>query len=167
MAKRVTLLRHAKSSHDDFSIKDHDRPLNDRGERDAPIMGRRLAEKDGRPTLILTSTATRARQTARLVAKAIGYPREFMQSERKLYLADPETILDVIGEQDDAFNDIVVCGHNPGITELACMLGGTNIDNVPTCGMVIIAAETDSWEGLRSAARTLVDFDYPKKPPAA
>jgi phosphohistidine phosphatase len=130
-------------------------------------MGRRLVDKGGRPTLIVTSTATRARQTARLVARAIGYPQEFVQSERKLYLADPGTILDVIGEQDDAFNDLVVCGHNPGITELACILGDTHIDNVPTCGIVIVDAETDRWEGLRGAPRTLVEFDYPKKSQAA
>ena len=163
MTKRVTLLRHAKSSHDDFSLRDHDRPLSKRGERDAPEMGRRLADSGSRPSLIVTSTAVRARQTARAVARAIGYPQEFLQSERRLYLADPDTILDVIAEQDDTFNDIVVCGHNPGMTELACQLSGTYIDNVPTCGIVIVDADTDSWAALRGARRALVDFDYPKK----
>ncbi len=164
MTRRVTLLRHAKSSHHDLSLTDHDRPLSPRGERDAPVMGRRLMDKGGRPSLILTSTAVRARQTARLVAKAIGYPIEFVQSEPALYLADPDTILDVIAQQDDTFHDIVVCGHNPGITELACDLGRTNIDNVPTCGMVVVDASIDAWDQLRSVRCDLVDFDYPKKP---
>ncbi len=75
-------------------------------------------------------------------------------------------ILDVIAQQDDAFQDIVVCGHNPGITELACDLGRTNIDNVPTCGLVVVDADIDSWEQLGRARCELVDFDYPKKPSA-
>lgn len=167
MTKRVTLLRHAKSSHHDLSLNDHDRPLNSRGERDAPVMGRRLTQKGGRPTLILTSTAVRARQTARLFAQAIGYPVEFIQSERELYLADPDTILDVIAGQDSAFNDLVVCGHNPAMTELACDLSGTRIDNVPTCGIVMLDAAIDSWDQLGRSPCELVDFDYPRNPSAA
>jgi phosphohistidine phosphatase len=164
MTKRVTLLRHAKSSYDNISLSDHDRPLSHRGERDAPRMGRRLLDHGGRPSLIVTSTARRARQTARLIAEAIGYPREFLQSERELYLASPDTILNVIAGQDNTFNDMVVCGHNPGITELACDLSGTYIDNVPTAGVVILDADIDTWDELGGARCDLVDFDYPKKP---
>ena len=167
MTRRVTLLRHAKSSHDDYSLTDHDRPLNARGERDAPIMGQRLMLKGGRPSLILTSTAVRARRTAKLIAREIGYPLEFIQSERELYLADPGTILDVIAGQDTSFHDIVVCGHNPGMTELACMLSRTHIDNVPTCGMVVLDTDIDSWDRLGQARCDLVDFDFPKKSSAA
>lgn len=167
MTKRVTLLRHAKSSHHNLSLNDHDRPLNPRGERDAPVMGRRLTHKGGRPTLILTSTAVRARQTARLFAQAIGYPIEFIQSERELYLADPDIILDVIAGQDDAFDDLVVCGHNPGMTQLASDLSGTYIDNVPTCGLVVVVAEIDRWDQLGPSRCELIDFDYPKNTSAA
>ncbi|MFQ5609115.1 MAG: histidine phosphatase family protein [Gammaproteobacteria bacterium] len=167
MIRRVTLLRHAKSSHHDMSLRDHDRPLSPRGERDAPLMGRRLVAKGNRPSLILTSTAARARHTARLFAQAIGYPIEFVQSERELYLADPATILDVIAAQDNTFNDIVVCGHNPGITELAGDLGRASIDNVPTCGIVILDAEVDRWDELPGARCDLVAFDYPKNPASA
>lgn len=163
MVKRVTLLRHAKSSHHDLSLRDHDRPLSPRGERDAPIMGRRLLDKGSRPSLIITSTAVRTRQTTRLFAQAIGYPIEFIQSERELYLASPDTILDVIAGQDNAFNDIVVCGHNPGITELAGDLSRTLIDNVPTCGIVILDAEITGWDELGRARCDMVDFDYPRK----
>lgn len=163
MAKRLTLLRHAKSSHHDPALRDHDRPLNRRGESDAPAMGRRLVRSGGRPSLILTSTAVRARQTARLFAQAIGYPVEFIQSEAELYLADPDTMLDVIAGQDDNFNDIVVCAHNPGITELACGLTRTLIDNVPTCGMVVLDAAIDTWDQLSQVRCELVDFNFPKK----
>ncbi len=162
--KRLTLLRHAKSSWGQSDIADHDRPLNRRGERDAPLMGRRLIARGARPSLIMTSPATRARQTARLLAREIGYPIEFIQTETSLYLADPQTILEVIAGQDDTFGDIVVCAHNPGITDLANHLSGQRIENMPTCAMVTIEAETDAWQEIGGAPRTFIDFDYPKRP---
>ncbi len=162
MKKRLTLLRHAKSSWSDAGLDDRDRPLNKRGERDAPMMGRRLLQKNTRPSLILTSPAKRARQTVRLIAREIGYPMEFLQTEPELYLAEPATLLDVIAQQDNSFNDIVLCGHNPGITELTNQLSGKAIDNVPTCGMVFLEAEINGWDELGGARCTLAAFDYPK-----
>lgn len=162
MKKRLTLLRHAKSSWNNASLDDRDRPLNERGERDAPMMGQRLLQKDSRPSLILTSPAKRARQTVRLIAREIGYPIEFLQTEAELYLASPEILLNVIAEQENTFNDIVLCGHNPGITELTNQLTGMAIDNVPTCGMVYIEAEIKAWDELEGTRCTLAAFDYPK-----
>ncbi len=161
--KRITLLRHAKSSWAQPGLADHDRPLNQRGQRDVPIMGRRLVTRGVRPSLIITSPAKRARQTAKLLAREIGYPIEFLQTEKSLYLADPATILEALGQQDDAFSDIVVCAHNPGITDLTNQLSGQSIDNVPTCGMVTVEAATDSWSKIADSPRTLIAFDYPKK----
>jgi phosphohistidine phosphatase len=163
MKKRLTLLRHAKSSWNNPSLDDRDRPLNKRGERDAPMMGQRLLKKSTRPSLILTSPAKRARQTARLIAREIGYPIEFLQTEPDLYLAAPGDMLDVIAQQDNAFNDIVLCGHNPGITELTNRLSGRAIDNVPTCGMVFLEADITGWDELGQARCTLQEFDYPKR----
>jgi phosphohistidine phosphatase len=164
MKKRLTLLRHAKSSWNNPGLDDRDRPLNKRGERDAPMMGQRLLKKETRPSLILTSPAKRARQTARLIAREIGYPREFLQTEHELYLADPGTMLAIIAQQDNAFNDIVLCAHNPGITDLANRLSGASIDNVPTCGMVFLEAEISSWDEINTSRCTLAEFDYPKRP---
>lgn len=162
--KRLTLLRHAKSSWSQSGLSDHDRPLNHRGQHDAPVMGRRLITHGVRPSLILTSSAKRARETAKLVAREIGYPIEFLQTEKSLYLADPETILEVIEQQDDTFSDIVICIHNPGITDLANRLSSQSIDNVPTCGMIVIEVDTDSWSEISSSRRKFINFDYPKKP---
>ncbi len=162
MKKRLTLLRHAKSSWNNASLDDRDRPLNERGQRDAPMMGQRLLQKDSRPSLILTSPAKRARQTVRLIAREIGYPIEFLQTEAELYLASPEILLNVIAEQENTFNDIVLCGHNPGITELTNQLTGMAIDNVPTCGMVYLEAEIKAWAELEGTRCTLAAFDYPK-----
>jgi len=164
MKKRLTLLRHAKSSWNNPELDDRDRPLNKRGERDAPMMGQRLLKKETRPSLILTSPAKRARQTARLIAGEIGYPLEFLQTEHELYLADPGTMLAIIAQQDNAFNDIVLCAHNPGITDLANRLSGASIDNVPTCGMVFLEAEISSWDEINTSRCTLAEFDYPKRP---
>jgi len=161
--KRLTLLRHAKSSWGQPGLSDHDRPLNQRGQRDAPVMARRLVAHGVRPSLILTSSAKRARETAKLVAREIGYPIEFLQTEKSLYLADPDTILEVIEVQDDTFSDIVVCIHNPGITDLANRLSDQSIDNVPTCGMVIVEVDTDSWSEIASSRHKFIIFDYPKK----
>jgi phosphohistidine phosphatase len=164
LLRRLTLLRHAKSSWGDPDLKDRDRPLNERGERDAPMMGRRLRARGARPTLILTSPALRARRTAQIIAREINYPQEFLQREEDLYLASPDQITAVLARQDDAFRDVVVCGHNPGLTELANRLTGAHIDNVPTCGTVVIELNLPSWSRLPGARGDLALFDYPRKP---
>lgn len=161
--RQLTLLRHAKSSWADAGMKDRDRPLNERGERDAPLMGRRLRERGARPTLILTSPAVRARRTAQIIAREIGYPQEFLQREEDLYLASPDEIVSVVGRQDSSFRDVVVCGHNPGLTELANRLTGAGIDNVPTTGVVIIGLDLKSWADLDGAQGELLLFDYPRR----
>ena len=163
MRKRLTLLRHAKSSWDDPALPDRERPLNERGQRDAPLMGRRLRARGARPSLLITSPAVRALHTARLIARELGYPLEFLQREADLYLASPEDILKVVARQDNSFNDILVCGHNPGLTELANRLTSEDIDNVPTCGVVVIEADLTDWRDLGRQRGTLVSFDYPKR----
>ena len=165
MQKRITLLRHAKSSWKDASLADRDRPLNRRGNKTAPDMGKRLAELGVRPSLLLTSPAKRARETARLIARELNYPLEFIQSESDLYLATPETILQIVARQDNGFNDVMLFGHNPGITELANRLGDRNIDNVPTCGMVGIELDVKEWTEIVAADGKTVFFDYPKNRP--
>jgi len=159
--KRLTLLRHAKAQPGDSSTPDKDRSLNERGEHDAPLMGRRLRESGARPSLILTSPARRSLQTAQLVAAQLGYPREFLQREIELYLAAPRDILQVLTRQDDAFNDIIICGHNPGLTELANQLTDARIDNLPTCGLVVIEAPIRQWKQMTGGGILLL-FDSPR-----
>lgn len=161
--RQLTLLRHAKSSWDDAGVKDRNRPLNERGERDAPLMGRRLRARGARPTLFLTSPAVRARRTAQIIAREIGYPQEFLQREEDLYLASPDEIVAVIARQDSSFRDLIVCGHNPGLTELANRLTGAGIDNVPTTGVVVIGLDLKSWADLDGAQGELLLFDYPRR----
>ena len=161
--KRLTLVRHAKSSWKDANLPDHDRPLNERGKQDAPTMGTRLAARKERPSLILTSTAVRARVTARLLADALSYPREFLQSDRTLYHADPGAILDIIAQQDDEFTHILTVGHNPGVTDLAQQLvPGFNVAELPTSALVTIALPISRWADVVASTGELLYFDFPK-----
>ena len=127
-------------------------------------MGRRMLARGSRPSLILCSPAVRARQTAQIIARELGYPTEFLQREAELYLATPDQIMAVVARQADSFRDLIVCGHNPGLTELTNRLTDSGIDNIPTCGMVVIDLDMDSWANLETASGKLHLFDYPKKP---
>ena len=99
-------------------MADHERVLSARGERDAPTMGERLAARKSRPSLIISSSAVRARRTAKLVAAALNYPDEFLQIEKELYLATARKILGFVCAQADNFGDLLLLAHNPGLTEL-------------------------------------------------
>ena len=163
--KRLTLLRHAKSSWEDTRLADHDRPLSRRGERDAPKMGARLSARKARPSLILSSSATRAFITARYVAEALGYPLEFLQTERRLYLAPPADILELVKSQEDNFSDLLVVGHNPGLTDLANgLLPDLGLENLPTAGVVAIEFAARKWSNLTESDPTMLYYDYPKNP---
>ena len=161
--KSLTLLRHAKSSWNSGAASDHDRPLNKRGERDAPVMGGRIKAKDIRPSLIVSSPATRAWTTAKIVAESINYPREFLQRDDRLYMASVSSIIDVIEDQDSGFNHIMIVAHNPGLTAFANFLVPDLTPNLPTCGVVSVTMDSGEWELRTSSDATLLLFDYPKR----
>lgn len=163
--KSLTLVRHAKSSWKDATLADRDRPLNKRGQRDAPEMGRRMAEAGIRPSLIVSSPALRAWTTARAVAKAIGYPLEFLQRENGLYLASVDEILDVIVAQDPTFNSLMLVGHNPGFTSFANYLVPGLTGNLPTAGVVSVQIDQDHWDLYARPEAELVLYDFPKNRP--
>ena len=163
--KRLTLVRHAKSSWTEVLLSDHDRALAERGVRDAPRMGKRINARKLRPSLIISSTAVRAMSTARAIADALKYPLEFLQSEKELYLATPDKILEIACAQEDNFSDLMVVGHNPGMTDLVNqLLPALCLHNLPTCGVVAIDFDTDAWAKLAEANAKLVFYDYPKNP---
>jgi phosphohistidine phosphatase len=149
--KTLFLVRHAKSSWARPDLADFDRPLNARGERDAPEMGRRLARAGVRPARMITSPAVRARMTAEAIAKALGYPVGRIVAEERLYGADVPTWLEVIGSLPGTEAAVMLVGHNPGITELANRLGTETVDNVPTCGIVTLDYDTASWRDVAAA----------------
>ena len=161
--KILTLVRHAKSSWKDTSLADRDRPLNKRGKRDAPEMGRRIVAAGIRPSLIVSSPAVRAWTTAKIVADAIGYPREFLQRDNNLYLATVNGILDVIVAQDNGFNSLMLVGHNPGFTDFANYLVPGLTNNLPTAGIVSVELDTDDWSLYDKPDAKLLVHDFPKK----
>jgi len=161
--KILTIVRHAKSSWKDASLRDKDRPLNKRGKRDAPEMGRRINEHGIRPSLIVSSPAKRAWTTARSVADEIGYPREFLQREPDLYLASVDRILDVIVAQDNGFNSLMLFGHNPGFTDFANFLVPGLTHNLPTAGVVSVEIDQDDWNLYDRPTTKLLVHDWPKK----
>ena len=163
--KRLTLLRHAKSSWTEVSLADHDRVLSERGERDAPRMGKRMAARKVRPSLIIVSSAARARATAKFIAEALKYPAEFLQVEKELYLATADQILELVCSHDDNFADLLIIGHNPGMTDLVNhLLPSIGIKTLPTSGVVALDFATNKWVKLAEASANLVFYDYPKNP---
>ena len=161
--KTLTLVRHAKSSWKHPELRDRERPLNKRGKRDAPVMGRRIVEHGIRPSLMISSPAVRAWKTAKVIAGEIGYPLEFLQREEDLYLASLDNWLDVFAAQDNSFNNIMAFGHNPGLTDFANYLSPGLTHNVPTAGVVCVNIDRDDWLLYERPETELVVYDYPKR----
>jgi phosphohistidine phosphatase len=163
--KRLTLVRHAKSSWANPGTPDRDRPLAARGERDSRKMGRRLVARKARPSLILSSPAVRAHETAKAIAAALKYPSEFLQLESEIYLATPKEITDLVRLQRDDFSDLMIVGHNPGLTDLVNeLLPEFQLENLPTGGVVAIDLDSESWSKVLEEPARLVYYDYPKNP---
>ncbi len=161
--KTLYLIRHAKSSWDDPSLTDFDRPLNNRGKKDAPKMGKQLAQGGHRPDILLSSPAKRAWNTAKKIAKVLGFSKEDIAKDPKLYHADVSTLLTVVQSQDDQGQSLMLFGHNPGLTEFATLLCKHEFGNIPTAGVVCINFEVSSWKDVQYHRGKLQFFDYPKK----
>jgi phosphohistidine phosphatase len=163
--KTVYLIRHAKSSWEDESLSDFDRPLNERGKADAPRMGKRLKEKDFTPDLLLSSPAKRALSTAKRIADALGFPKEKIKTDRALYHADEDELLSVIRSLNDKNDCIVLFGHNPGLTDFVNAMSHDQkklIDTIPTCGVVAFSFDLSSWKHIDFGKGTLLFYDFPK-----
>jgi phosphohistidine phosphatase len=161
--KTLTLVRHGKSSWKDRGLSDRERPLNKRGKRDAPLMGRYVAEAGVRPSQIISSPAVRAWTTAKTFARELGYPVEFLQREDGLYLASLDNLLDVVATQDAGFGSLMLFAHNPGLTDFANYLVPGLTNNLPTSGVVSVNLDTDDWMLHDRPQTELVLYDYPKK----
>jgi phosphohistidine phosphatase len=161
--KRLSLLRHAKSSWKDASLPDFERPLNKRGRRDAPRMGARLAAAGFRPDGLLSSPAERARATALSIAAEIGYPEREIVFEPALYPGEPDALLARIRALPDAVAHAALVAHNPGLTELSNRLADRRIDNIPTAGVVQLELAVDTWGQVADGCGRLLDFAYPKQ----
>ncbi len=163
---RLIVMRHAKSSWNSAALSDFDRPLNRRGEKDAPEMGRRLQALGVAPDAIVTSPALRVRSTCEFVAAAIGFPEEKIVVDETLYGAGTNGFLDVIAalrRRDDPPREIMLFGHNPGVTEFVEFLTASRFGNVPTCGAAVIDIVSHAGFPFAAGSGSLVEFEFPKK----
>jgi phosphohistidine phosphatase len=163
--KTLYLIRHAKSSWDDLDLNDVERPLNERGKKDAPRIGKRLKEKNIFPDVMLSSPAKRAFETCRIIAKILGYPDEKIKTDKRLYHANQDQLLKVVQEIED-LNDIeesvFIFGHNPGLTDFANSFLCQTIDNIPTCGVIGCKVRVKHWNETTFGSGEMVFFDFPK-----
>ena len=127
------------------------------------MMAKRIVLAGIRPSLIISSPALRTWTTARIVAQEIGYPLEFLQREDNLYLASLDEILDVLLAQDPDFNDLLLVGHNPGLTTLANYLVPGLVDNLPTAAVVSVRFELPDWNLYNRPEIELLTYDFPKR----
>ncbi len=161
--KTLYLARHAKSSWKDAKLDDFDRPLNQRGKRDAPRMGAYLKQQQVQLDMMITSPAKRALKTARHFARALHLPPEALHIHPQIYLAGQETLLTLIRGIDDSFARVMIVGHNPGLSELANHLTRAGIENIPTSGIVEIEIPLAHWREVDAGSGRCISFVYPKK----
>jgi len=161
--KRLLLMRHAKSSWKEPGISDHDQPLGKQGKGDAPWMGALLVEKGLVPDLIISSTAKRAHDTARLVAEACGYEQAILL-ERELYLAPPGAYFQVLRSVEEEFQTVLMVGHNPGVEQTLAVLTG-EVDHFPTAAVAVVEVAGIKWREIGAGSTGwLVHFWKPKEP---
>jgi len=161
--KILYLVRHAKSSWKNAEeLSDVERPLNKRGERDAPFMAAILQRKGIMPDLLVSSPALRAISTAMEFAATFEYLEGKIFIEDRAYLASSDTIWGVVQNFDDGFDTVMMFGHNPGYTEFVNMFDNVYIDNLPTCGVVCIAFSVSSWADVELENGKVMWVEYPK-----
>jgi phosphohistidine phosphatase len=154
---RLVLVRHAKSDWGNPGLADHDRPLNDRGIRDAPRMARALAETGFRPEVILSSTAVRARTTAEAFAAQFGVA---VSLDPELYGAPGSALLAAAAAS--AARRVIVVAHDPGMTDLAEQLSGGGIAHMPTCAVATFTWDQDDWAVIDAVDAADWTFDSPR-----
>jgi phosphohistidine phosphatase len=153
-------MRHAKSSWGDPSLADFERPLNERGRKAAPLVGRFMRKQRLRPDLILSSPAERARQTAALVIESAGLAAPLRYDER-IYEATPSRLAEVVSQVEETVGELLLVGHNPGLAGLLELLAGES-RHVPTAALARVALDVEKWGRLREGVGRVELFVRPK-----
>jgi phosphohistidine phosphatase len=158
--KRLCLIRHAKSSWDNVSLQDFDRPLNERGKKDALLMGQELT-RHIIPDLILSSSAKRTKETTALLLQSFNNDIKVIYEDR-LYEASMHGMANVIAEVDESVANLFLVAHNPGIHMLIEYLSDKHLAKMPTCGVVFLKTDRFTWGELKADSMELERFIYPK-----
>ena len=159
--KNLYLIRHAKASWEHPELPDFDRPLIEMGEQQAHMMASQLKEQKLMPDGIVSSTAVRALETAKIMSKDLDFPAEKIVTNEILYSGSVEEIIELIKDSDPAWNTVCLFAHNPNLTWLAHYLCDAARMNIPTCGVVGINFEMKSWKKLVTTEGSLLTFIYP------
>lgn len=160
--KTLFIIRHAKSSWDDPSQSDFDRPLNDRGKKDAPKMAERLKEKKFNIDIFISSPAKRAKKTATHFIEEFGGKEKDIVLMDNLYEASPNAFFNAVSAINDKYQSAAIFSHNPGITEFVNMLTDHLVPNMPTCGIFGVKVLGNTWAEFKDSKKELLLFDYPK-----
>ncbi len=160
--KTLTLIRHAKSNWKYPALADADRPLSNRGRREAAVMGRVLAERGFRPDRWLSSPALRALRTTEVVAGAIGWTLSRIVLEHRLYEHSSEQLLALLRALEDDATWVVCVGHNPELTDLANRLASKKLEKLPTCGVLEMRFAMGRWQVLGESEPLSVMLDFPE-----
>ena len=160
--KTLIIVRHAKSSWDNIGQEDSERPLNERGKKDAPEMAGRLKDKIKKIDLFVSSPAKRAKRTARYFAEEYKVSKDDIVIKEKLYEAAVANFDSVVESLSDKEDVVALFSHNPGITEFVNTLTKVHVDNMPTCGVFAIKANTNKWATFKKSEKEFLFFDYPK-----
>jgi phosphohistidine phosphatase len=162
--KTLTLVRHAKSSWDNEEWTDLERPLNERGFSDAPMMADIIANKlQPKPDLVLSSNAQRALSTANIFAQAFGYNEDNVNIENGIYDRGTKYIINFLKTQGDDVNSIMLFGHNPDVTSMATYFLGNYIESLPTCAVITIDFDIEQWAEIEDINGVLKFYEYPKR----
>ena len=162
--KTLLLIRHAKSSWDDTSLSDFDRPLNERGKVDAPKMGKRLRKNNVKIDAFISSPAKRAKKTAECFINEYDRNPDEIIFISSLYDASVSDFNAVVKTIDDKYKSAALFSHNPGITLLANeLISGADLDNMPTSSVFSVKADVEKWKDFSKAKKEFLFFDYPKK----
>jgi phosphohistidine phosphatase len=161
--KTLLLIRHAKSSWDTGILSDFERPLNERGKKDAPIMAQRVKDRNILIDAFVASPAKRAKKTAEYFIDTYERDKDDIIFVTKLYHAGSDVFFEVTETLNDNFNTVAIFSHNPGITDFVNMLcKEVRLDNMPTCGIFAIRLKDTSWKNFTKASKEFLFFDYPK-----
>jgi phosphohistidine phosphatase len=159
--KTIILVRHAKSSHDFGISSDFERPLNDRGFRDASEMGKKLFKKNTIIDQFVSSPALRAKTTAELFVTEYKREQKEILFIPTLYHSDGGHFYNVISRFDDQFDHVAIFSHNPGITDFASSLTSTPISHMPTCSVFAASAPVQAWKDFSGSRKDFLFFYKP------
>lgn len=161
--KTIYFIRHAKSSWDDMSLSDVERPLNQRGFRDAPFMAKMLKGKGASIDQFISSPAVRAFTTATYFSEEFGLPTDAIRQEPFIYHSFLQEVLQFVNELEDDLQTVCIFGHNPTFTSIANHFSEEFIANVPTCGIIKVESQAKHWADVSAENAKMTAFYYPKQ----